>query len=236
ARALPQRLGGLGHASRDELGGANVTRPADRTAPRAADVGNVVHEELAKVGLAPAPSEAPVGISVIIPAFNEQRRLATTLVGTWDYLQRAFDTYEILVIDDGSSDATADLAYQFARLNAAIRVLRTGRNRGKGAAVRLGMTNARGGLLLYADADGASRMDHLARLRAAIDEGADVAVGSRALAAPGTRVRKLWHRHAVGRIFNLLANLLAAPGIRDTQCGFKLFRAEAARAIFARQA
>ena len=227
-------MGGLGHASGSELGGANLTQPADRTAPQA--VPSAVNEELAKVGLAPAPSENPVGISLVIPAFNEERRLATTLVGAWDYLKGAFSSYEILLIDDGSTDATADLGYQFTRLNPAIRVLRTGRNRGKGAAVRLGVTNARGRLLLYADADGASRIDHLARLLAAVDEGADVAVGSRALTAPGTRVRKLWHRHAVGRIFNLLANLLAAPGIRDTQCGFKLFRAEAARAIFARQA
>jgi len=116
---------------------------------------------------------------------------------------------------------------QFSRLNPAIRLVRGGRNRRKGAAVGLGVGNARGALVMHADADGASRMDHLDRLVEAIAKGADVAIGSRNIAESDAQVARRWYRHLIGRVFNLMANTLAALGIQDTQCGFNLFRGEA---------
>lgn len=198
---------------------------------------STVAAELERVGLSARPTpDVAVDLSMIVPAYNEQRRLARTLAEAWEYLQGRFTSYEIVVVDDGSTDETASLVQQFHRLNPSIRLLKAGKNRGKGAAVRLGMSNARGALVMYADADGASRMEHLARLLEAVDEGADVAIGSRAAYSPDVRIRRLPHRHVIGRIFNFIVSTLAPTGIRDTQCGFKLFRAEAAHRIFPQQA
>ncbi|NLF24039.1 MAG: glycosyltransferase, partial [Deltaproteobacteria bacterium] len=108
-------------------------------------------------------------------------------------------------------------------------------NRGKGFAVRIGMLNARGNLLLFADADGSAPIAELPRLEEALKQGAQIAIGSRALVSPETHVKARWYRRLPGRIFNLSVNLLVLPEFADTQCGFKLFTAKAARFLFERQ-
>lgn len=196
---------------------------------------HVAKRELHRVGLKYDLEDIPK-ISVVIPAYNEDRRLARTLVETWNFLDSYSPSYEIIVVDDGSIDATALLVRQFHRLNPRIILIRLGRNRGKGAAVRLGMNNARGRYIIYLDADGSSRIDHMAKLVCAVDDGADVAIGSRITRGNDeTKVTRLWHRHLIGQTFNFFVQRIAVPGFLDTQCGFKMFRQQVARVLFSKQ-
>jgi len=176
-----------------------------------------------------------VELSVIVPAFNEERRLPPTLVDMVDHLDEWGKSYEIIVVDDGSTDETPTVVEKFARLRPQVRLIRLPANRGKGAAVKTGMESAYGARRLFADADGSTPFGEIRRLMEQLDSGADVAIGSRALASQATRVQTVWYRKVLGRIFNGTVNLLLLPHIADTQCGFKLFTAAAAREIFHRQ-
>lgn len=173
-------------------------------------------------------------ISVVIPAFNEEARLEPTLRETAAYFRAQDRAAEILVVDDGSRDGTSALVARLARLYPEIRLFRLPGNRGKGYAVRVGVVNATGRLVLFADADGATPIAELERLEAAIDAGADVAIGSRALRASGVQVQARLYRRIIGRAFHLLVRTLAVRGIADTQCGFKLFRDSVAHDLFSR--
>jgi dolichyl-phosphate beta-glucosyltransferase len=174
-------------------------------------------------------------LSVVLPAFNEETRLPRYLEQITAYLADRNLNYEIIVVDDGSADATAGVVERLRRSNARLRLLRFPENRGKGAAVRAGMLAASGVLRLFADADGATPIAELERLEQAIARGAEVAVASRALRDRSTRVKGTLHRKLMGTAFNLMVQTLAVPGIRDTQCGFKLFTERAAQGTFARQ-
>lgn len=172
--------------------------------------------------------------SVVIPAFNEAERLPRYLDEVVQYFDGRGDAYEILVVDDGSTDDTARIVERVARQNLAVRVLRLGRNQGKGAAVRAGMLAARGRYRLFADADGATPIAELKRLDAALGAGADVAIGSRVLVDPGVSVVTRQHRVVAGRVFNWLRGHLGVRDIADSQCGFKLLRGPVAEALFER--
>lgn len=180
--------------------------------------------------------EQSVDISVVIPAFNEELRLPPTLIQCIDYLEQEKFSYEIIVVDDGSRDGTADMVRRFQRIRPQIMLIRLPRNRGKGHAVRTGALNSHGEQVLIADADGSTPFTELSRLRRAVAERkADVAFGSRALADQDVVVAAKWYRRIIGRVFNLLVTSLALPGVKDTQCGFKLFTKQAARELFTRQ-
>ena len=168
-------------------------------------------------------------LSVVIPAFNEARRLPATLARVGEHLAAQGRPHEILVVDDGSSDETADVA---RAAGAAVRVLRHEPNRGKGYAVRRGMLAATGARRLMTDADLSTPIEELARLEAELDRGWDVAIGSRAVAGARVEVHQPAYREAMGRVFNVLVQVLLLPGLADTQCGFKLFTAGAADAAF----
>ena len=168
-------------------------------------------------------------LSVVIPAYNEALRLPATLARVRHHLAARGVTHEILVVDDGSTDATADVA---RAAGDAVRLLRHEPNRGKGYAVRRGMLAASGGRRLMTDADLSTPIEELARLEAELDRGFDVAIGSRAVAGARIEVRQPAYREAMGRLFNRLVRVLLLPGLLDTQCGFKLFSAEAAEASF----
>ena len=170
----------------------------------------------------------PLALSVVVPAYNEALRLPATLARVEDYLGRLGVAYEIVVVDDGSTDGTAARA---ARER--VRVLRHEPNRGKGYAVRRGMLAATGERRLLTDADLSTPIEELAKLQAALDEGYDVAIGSRAIAGARIEVHQPAYREAMGRLFNRLVQVLLLPGLHDTQCGFKLFSAGAAGAAFA---
>jgi dolichyl-phosphate beta-glucosyltransferase len=173
-------------------------------------------------------------LSVVIPAYNEEARLEPTLREAAAYLRARGIRAELAVVDDGSRDRTGPLVLRLAEELDEVRLIRLPANRGKGYAVRTGVVNARGRAVLFADADGATPIAELARLEAALEAGADAAIGSRALAGEGTRVRARLHRRLIGRAFHLLASSLAVRGYHDTQCGFKLFRAATAHDLFSR--
>ena len=176
---------------------------------------------------------------MVIPAYNEATRLTRTLRATVDYLRARGLAFEVLVVDDGSADATASIAQAWARENGLEDVVRGYRyepNRGKGHAVRYGVLRAHGARVLFMDADLATPIEELEKLEAALDPAAGVvyAIGSRPLKESQLLVRQPWYRELLGRSFNVVVRLLAAPGIYDTQCGFKLLTHDAAQAIFSR--
>jgi dolichyl-phosphate beta-glucosyltransferase len=187
---------------------------------------------LPRTARAAAPETAD--LSIVIPAYNEETRLPASLGAIAAYLaaRPASPRVEILVVDDGSSDATGPRALEAARRHGlSLRVLRLGSNRGKGAAVRAGCLEAAGRLVLVSDADFSTPVYEWEKLAAA---GAPVAIGSRALDEALVKEKQPLFRQAMGKLFNRLVRLVAVPGIRDTQCGFKLFTREAAREVFSR--
>jgi dolichyl-phosphate beta-glucosyltransferase len=176
-------------------------------------------------------------LSIVIPAYNEERRLPGTLDRVLEWLsQRRFTFFEVIVVDDGSSDGTARVVEEYATKHASIRLLRNPGNRGKGYAIRHGMLEAAGEWILYTDADLSAPIGEFERLREAlVEKGAVVAIGSRALDRTLVEVHQSAFRELSGRFFNLVMRVVTGLPFRDTQCGFKLFQAEAARQIFPRQ-
>jgi dolichyl-phosphate beta-glucosyltransferase len=175
-------------------------------------------------------------LSVIIPAYNEEQRIGKTLRMIHSYLQEQSYPAEIIVVDDGSQDGTASIVRTFDAALLPIHVLQNGRNRGKGFSVRQGFLHACGEYLLFSDADLSTPIEEVEKLMAALHEPCDVAIGSRALPESRVEVHQPWYREYLGRLFNVFVQALAIPGIRDTQCGFKCFRREAALAICQRMA
>ncbi len=179
-----------------------------------------------------APTDA-LDLSVVVPAFNEGGRIAGTVLALARHVDQVGLTWELIVVDDGSSDDTADLVRGLCAADPRVTLLRLPRNLGKGAAVRAGMLAARGARRLFSDADLSTPPGELSLLWRALDEGADIAIASRGLRSSDLRVRQSALREGMGRTFNLLVRGLALRGLSDTQCGFKLFRGAAAEHVFA---
>jgi glycosyltransferase involved in cell wall biosynthesis len=172
-------------------------------------------------------------LSLVIPAYNEQARLPYTLAQIETYVCREALDCEVIVVDNGSRDATSAVVQQASLRFSALRLLRTD-GRGKGRAVRTGVLAAEGAVVFFADADLSWEVQDLSRFLALIDERTPIVIGSR----EGTGARRVGepiYRHLMGRVFNRVVQALAVPGIEDSQCGFKAFRADAARAVFSRQ-
>jgi len=171
-------------------------------------------------------------LSIVIPAYNEEHRLPGTLVRVNEYLQaRSWSFAEILVVNDGSADRTAEIAQA-----AGARVIHNPGNRGKGYSARHGILEARGEWILLSDADLSTPIEEIDKLSKAADmAGADGAIGSRALDRRLVGTHQAWPRELMGRLFNLVMRLVTGLPFHDTQCGFKLFKACAAREIFRRQ-
>ncbi len=169
-------------------------------------------------------------LSVVIPAYNEERRLPDTLTAVAEYLSRQPYAWEIIVADDGSADATAAAAQKASGQNASIRALKLP-HRGKGSAVKHGMLAAGGEFRFLCDADLSMPIEQLARLLPTVAPAKDIIIGSRE-AAGARRIGEPRRRWLMGRVFNGMTRLLAAPGIADTQCGFKVFSARAASVLF----
>jgi len=171
-------------------------------------------------------------LSVVIPAYNEEKRLPQTLQSIHDYLQASEKSFEIIVVDDGSLDHTVDVVQEFGKHHDGVRLLSYAPNQGKGYAVRTGMLAGNGDFLLLDDADGSSPIAELSLLEAAIASGADIAIGSRNMPESEQKVKTHVHRKYMGNAFNVIVQSLLLPGIRDTQCGFKLFKHEVAHDLF----
>jgi len=181
-----------------------------------------------------AVESSELALSVVIPAYNETARLEPTLRRVIDYCRAHHPDFEILVVDDGSTDGTPELVERIAAEERGVKLIALGANRGKGAAVRSGMLAARGREVLFSDADLATPIEELDKLRERLADGCDIAIGSRAAPGADIRVRQHPMRELMGRTFNLMVRVAALGGIRDTQCGFKLFRRDAAHDLFGR--
>ncbi|MDD2421233.1 MAG: glycosyltransferase family 2 protein [Heliobacteriaceae bacterium] len=176
-----------------------------------------------------------VQLSVVIPAYNEAARLGPTLEKIQAYLGRYYPAYEIIVVDDGSTDTTRELTAGYARTNPRIRCLVNTHNRGKGFSVRRGLLAATGEWVLFSDADLSTPVEETATLLEWGSRGYPVVIGSRALKNSQILQAQPWHRVCLGRLFNGLVQVLAVPGIKDTQCGFKLFDRQTAHLLATRQ-
>jgi len=176
-------------------------------------------------------------ISIIIPAYNEEKRLPSTLKAVVRYLQdKQWVKNEILVVDDGSRDGTAEAVKSFAASHPNVRLLSNPGNRGKGYSVRHGMLKARGDWALFTDADLSAPIEELDRLFEAVrNSGTAVVIGSRALNRKLIGVHQSRLRENGGRLFNFIMRSITGLPFADTQCGFKLFKTEAARKVFTRQ-
>lgn len=178
---------------------------------------------------------ASVYLSVIIPAYNEEKRIAKTLWRVHEYLSGQAYPYEILLVLDGPSDATYDVAQKLSGEIPYLKIINRKKNRGKGFTVREGMLAARGRIRLFSDADNSTDIGHFERMRPLFDKGYDIVIGSRdSKDAEGARqiISQAWHKRILGNMGNLFIQLVAVRGIWDTQCGFKAFRDYAARKIF----
>ncbi|MGO9209700.1 MAG: dolichyl-phosphate beta-glucosyltransferase [Terriglobales bacterium] len=173
--------------------------------------------------------------SIVIPAYNEGQRLEATLEKVLAYVAEMGRTAEVIVVDDGSRDSTPEIVRQWARRNPIVRLVENPGNRGKGYSVRHGMMEAGGDLLLFTDADLSSPIREAEKLIAAIQQGADIAIGSRWLQAELQTERQPVYRQFFGRVFNLLLQIMLSLRFRDTQCGLKAFTRRAVQATFPRQ-
>jgi dolichyl-phosphate beta-glucosyltransferase len=177
----------------------------------------------------------PPAYSIVIPAYNEGARLGATLEKVLAYVHSQGWDAEVIVVNDGSRDHTAHIIRSFAANEPTLRLVENPGNRGKGYSVRHGMLNARGQFVLFTDADLSSPIEEAPKLFAALEAGADIAIGSRWLRAETQTQRQPLHRQLFGRIFNLLLRLTLGLQFADTQCGFKAFNRPAVDAIFPRQ-
>jgi dolichyl-phosphate beta-glucosyltransferase len=172
-------------------------------------------------------------LSIVVPCYNEEQRLPRTIEQIERYLTAKGVTYELILVDDGSSDGTRKIMDAAAERNPAVRLEAIPQNRGKGRALAEGVAAARGAEILVTDADLSTPIDEIDKLRAELGRGAGVAIASRALKGSRVEVSQPIYRVLMGKAFNLLVQAVLLPGIWDTQCGFKLFRADVAHDAFA---
>jgi dolichyl-phosphate beta-glucosyltransferase len=175
----------------------------------------------------------PVPLSVVVPAYNEALRLPATLERMREHFDAAGEAYEVIVVDDGSTDATLPEARRFAAHWPQLEVLALPANGGKGAAVRAGMLRSEGLHRAFSDADLSTPLPELDRLRERLGGDCHVAIASRGLPESDIDVRQPWAREFAGRTYNRLLRSLVLPGILDSQCGLKVFTNTAAEACFA---
>jgi glycosyltransferase involved in cell wall biosynthesis len=177
------------------------------------------------------PAEAPQ-YSIVVPAYNESARIGATLDQVLQHVQTQRWKAEVVIVDDGSGDDTLAVAGEFATAHPAVRILQNPGNQGKGYSVRNGMLQARGKILLFTDADLSSPISEAGKLFAALEAGADVAIGSRWLDPSLQFQRQSMKRQVLSRLYNLFLRIVLLFPYRDTQCGFKAFTRAAAEKIF----
>jgi dolichyl-phosphate beta-glucosyltransferase len=173
--------------------------------------------------------------SIIIPAFNESKRVTETLSKIFSYMREHNCSYEIIVVDDCSSDDTKTVVERWSKANTPVTILANDKNMGKGYSVRKGMLAGRGKFLFFSDADLSTPVEEIEKLMPWFPRGFDVVIGSRGLPDSNVVRHQPLYREKGGQIFNVLVQLLILKGIKDTQCGFKCFRREAGQYIFQRQ-
>jgi dolichyl-phosphate beta-glucosyltransferase len=174
-------------------------------------------------------------VSLGVPAFNEEKRLSKSLGSLQEYLNTYSDEIEVVVVDDGSTDSTSEVATSFKSRFKNFKLVKLSENQGKGAAVNLGFEEANGEIIVFTDADFSTPITELPKLLNEVNKGYDVVVGSRAIDRSLVKKHQNPLRELVGRVSNILIRLLAVKGIYDTQCGFKAYKKETTQEIFGKQ-
>ncbi|MBI5049031.1 MAG: glycosyltransferase family 2 protein [Deltaproteobacteria bacterium] len=174
-------------------------------------------------------------LSIVIPAYNEEALIEKTLKEVVKYLEEKSFFYEVIVVCDGCKDNTAGLAKEAAKANSKIRVLDRKANMGKGFSVREGCLEARGDYIVFTDADLSTPIQEVEKLLKYLQQGYDIAIGSRALKESDIRIHQPWYRETMGKTFNLFVQAITIKGVKDTQCGFKGFKKEVVQNVFSRQ-
>lgn len=171
-------------------------------------------------------------LSIVIPAYNEEFRLPKTLELVFNYFEKADYSYEVIVVDDGSVDNTSQIVRENFNFPDKLKLISQKSNHGKGFAVSTGIKEAIGEYIIFCDADGATPIEEIEKLLKSIASGVDIAIGSRGLKQ--SNVNDLWHRRLRGKVFNFLIKIIVISDFNDTQCGFKLFKADCAKKIFSK--
>lgn len=179
-------------------------------------------------------ANSDIFLSVIIPSYNEENRIIKTLESVAKFLSQQKYKSEVLVVSDGATDKTVEFAKSFSKKIPNLRVLENLENNGKGYATRQGILEAKGERRVFMDADNSTSLDQVDRFLPFFDQGFDVVIGNRDLKESNIAVHQSRFKEALGDFGNFLIQSLAVPGIKDTQCGFKVFSAKAAEKIFSK--
>ena len=171
-------------------------------------------------------------LSIVIPAYNEEGRIGTSLTEIYSFLKKRNYDFEIIVVDDGSKDKTLNLLSEYSQNIPNLIVLKNESNQGKGFSVKKGVLNSKGDIILYTDADLSTPIEELDKLIYWLDEGYLISIGSRDLPESQVNRHQAWYRELMGKIFNRIIRLILNLDYHDTQCGFKCFRNDAALEIF----
>ncbi|OGN03880.1 MAG: hypothetical protein A2831_03120 [Candidatus Yanofskybacteria bacterium RIFCSPHIGHO2_01_FULL_44_17] len=174
-------------------------------------------------------------VSVIIPAYNEEKRIEKTLLSVHEYLSRQSYDYEILVVNDGSKDQTSAIVHKLSFAVRNLRLVDNKENHGKGWVVRQGMLEAQGDYRLFMDADNSTTVDQVAGFLPFFEQGFDIVIGSRRIEGANIAVKQPWFRDFLGGAFRLVVRVLVPVGVTDSQAGFKAFSKKTAEAIFPKQ-
>ncbi len=172
-------------------------------------------------------------LSIVIPAYNEEERILPSLRKIYSYLSAQDFSFEVIVVDDGSTDNTAGIVKNFTDVNKPL-FLTNGKNKGKGFTVKSGMLAAKGEYVFFTDADLSTPIEEVSHCLPYLSEGHDIVIGSRSLPDSDVRIHQPWYREKMGRVFNLIVTSILMRGIVDTQCGFKGFRRNVIEPVFRR--
>lgn len=178
---------------------------------------------------------ADIFLSIVIPAYNEETRIAGSLEKIYFYLEQQTYTCELIIVDDGSTDLTVQVVEDILKRIEHGTLIQNEVNRGKGYSVRQGVLHSHGEYVLFSDADLSTPIEEVEKLFWHLDQGYDIAVGSRGLQESDIQIRQSWYRENMGKIFNRIIRALMLTTFSDTQCGFKCFRGDVARKLFAQQ-
>ncbi|MCM8777008.1 MAG: glycosyltransferase family 2 protein [Candidatus Omnitrophica bacterium] len=174
-------------------------------------------------------------VSIIIPAYNEERRLGTTLEKVYNYFKNTGLLFEIIVVDDGSSDGTVNLVKNFSIDHPEVKLRCHLKNKGKGAAVKTGVLSAEGDIILFTDADISTPIEEFEKLKKAIDDGYDIAIGSRGIIGAEVKVKQNIIRRLIGIVGCYIIKIIVVNRFSDTQCGFKMFKNSCGKKLFKEQ-
>ena len=179
--------------------------------------------------------ENDIYLSIVIPAYNEEKRIGRTLEEIMGYLKTKDYECEIIVVDDGSTDSTREMIRRFEGLDSRLRVIENKIGKGKGYSVRRGMLEARGKFALFSDADLSTPIEEIEKLIYWLEKDYDIAIGSRDLPDSQVEIHQSFLREGMGKIFNKIMNLIVFTGLKDTQCGFKCFKRYVVNEVFSKQ-